>query len=1006
VKTALEGDSTFSQTAVFGGISVTGNVVSVEYLHSAGDVTTAVLLPTPSPLAAAPTVTPVQAYVLGDTIGVAVAPRESVANRIVTALTGNTAFMATVVPGGVVANADGSVSIQYRVGQGNATDVSFSGGATGTSAFVKTVREFNERTITDNGDGTISVKFSKDDGDAQDLIFSASTTGVTATARTAKPYEAPTIASNADGSITITYLVDSKDAVPLGFADTGLSGVTTKVATIREYRQNVGENQTIQFTAPTVQSLAGRSITVAGVTVDLASTDTTKELIATKVAQILRSNSFITANPGRSVTDNLDGTISIQYSLNDGDVENTEFVDAGSTGVRATVSVSNEYANTGILTEKQLAQGVAEAIAPLQTAAKLLVDEKATKADVLNAIRSVAATQAVGNPYFSLVKDTLAAAENEAKRASSTALSVYEVVLAQANGPQRAAIEAYSSRSATASTVSQAITNAHTTALTETTGLRTTLAARVAANPTPTIDALRDFLTDQSEEKTASSNVQTSRADSFRSVNVTYDAVAGSFAFNGRPNDQLLLGSASSGRNDLFGLEIVPTAVNSKTGLYGATVYPNGNEILERSQQRYGIKATFNDTDRTFEISSGKTGDESSVKISDGSALANLLFGFTTLASDEVAPAATGASPVVLTSDVPARGIESKTAVLRGNSIGINLDNKFAVDARNDTFVVTVDNVTGLIQMPRKADYNIEEFRDLLERRINSLSDRFGRTVSGVRVEVVTNPVTNTRSFQFTTGTAGDASFLKVSGPTVWGLSDLESARGNTTKWIEPLQATDAEGFPLYVDRDGNETTDAGDYSDEESRDLWAPIFLDKGELTFNTAGRLTSPLSEIRFKNQTIGTSGATLGIAIDYKGSTQFSNPFSVLAQDQDGRPEGDLIGLDIGDDGLVSANYSNGSQKNLAKIVLANFSNPTGLRQIGDASYYSTSKSGAVSLGEAGTAGFGTVRAGARERANVDLTQELIELITNQRNFQANAKAIETNNTLTQAIINIRN
>jgi flagellar hook-basal body protein len=112
-----------------------------------------------------------------------------------------------------------------------------------------------------------------------------------------------------------------------------------------------------------------------------------------------------------------------------------------------------------------------------------------------------------------------------------------------------------------------------------------------------------------------------------------------------------------------------------------------------------------------------------------------------------------------------------------------------------------------------------------------------------------------------------------------------------------------------------------------------------------------------------------------------------------------------VDIGDDGLVSASYSNGSQKSLAKIVLVNFASPTGLRQIGDASYYATSKSGDAKYGEAGSAGFGTVRAGARERANVDLTNELIELITAQRNFQANAKAIETNNTLTQAIINIR-
>jgi flagellar hook-basal body protein len=105
------------------------------------------------------------------------------------------------------------------------------------------------------------------------------------------------------------------------------------------------------------------------------------------------------------------------------------------------------------------------------------------------------------------------------------------------------------------------------------------------------------------------------------------------------------------------------------------------------------------------------------------------------------------------------------------------------------------------------------------------------------------------------------------------------------------------------------------------------------------------------------------------------------------------------------LVSASYSNGTQKSLAKIVLANFATPTGLRQIGDSSYYASAKSGAAKYGEAGSAGFGTLRAGARERANVDLTQELVDLITAQRNFQASAKAIETNNTLTQAIINLR-
>jgi flagellar hook-basal body protein len=220
-----------------------------------------------------------------------------------------------------------------------------------------------------------------------------------------------------------------------------------------------------------------------------------------------------------------------------------------------------------------------------------------------------------------------------------------------------------------------------------------------------------------------------------------------------------------------------------------------------------------------------------------------------------------------------------------------------------------------------------------------------------------------------------------------------------------PQQARNDAGFPLYVDRNGQETSNPGDFSDAETAELWAPVYLDNGELTFDSSGKISSPNEAIEFKSATIGESGATLKFSISYGSSTQYSSPFSVRKQDQNGRPEGDLIGVEIGDDGLVSASYSNGTQKSLAKIVLANFATPTGLRQIGDSSYYASAKSGSAKYGEAGSAGFGTLRAGARERANVDLTQELVDLITAQRNFQANAKAIETNNTLTQAIINLR-
>ena len=481
---------------------------------------------------------------------------------------------------------------------------------------------------------------------------------------------------------------------------------------------------------------------------------------------------------------------------------------------------------------------------------------------------------------------------------------------------------------------------------------------------------------------------------SFENVTVGYDPVLQSFTFE--TSDQGKEMEVSSAiANSLAGTTATPVTVNQETGTWGKRIIPNGDLLVAKKDQRYGTVVNFDETTRTFSISSGSTGDTSSIEVLNTatypiSDTAAELFG---LVASETAASTT-----------PLRGISSEPAVLSGNAIGINLNNKFRVDSTNNTFVVTVDNVTGVVVMPEKEGYTAEEFRDTLEKRINSLSDAFGRSVSGVTVDIGSDALGN-RRFEFTTGTTGNDSFLKVSGNSIWGLADLESARGTTSRWLEPSQARDENGFPLYVDRDGLETTDPGDFSEAETQDLWSPIFLDKGELTFDTSGTIASPQGAIRLQPTTIGQSGATLQFAIDLSASTQYSSPFAVLKQDQNGQPEGDLLGVDIGDDGLVSASYSNGTQKSLSKIVLANFASAQGLRQIGDSSFYTTAKSGAAEIGEAGSAGFGTLRAGATERANVDLTQELVDLITAQRNFQANAKAIETSTAMTQAIIQIR-
>jgi flagellar hook-basal body protein len=271
-----------------------------------------------------------------------------------------------------------------------------------------------------------------------------------------------------------------------------------------------------------------------------------------------------------------------------------------------------------------------------------------------------------------------------------------------------------------------------------------------------------------------------------------------------------------------------------------------------------------------------------------------------------------------------------------------------------------------------------------------------GRLVKGVTVAF--NPLT--KQIEFTTPTTGDEASIQVSGSADWGLDATEIQFGQTSSWIA-LQQYSENGVTQYV-KNGVQTEDSTDVS---SNTEWWPVYLDRGELSFNLAGKPLSPLVKMPYETAFLDGGKGALTLSIDFTASTQYSSPFAVLSQSQDGAPEGELMGLDIGVDGLVSATYSNGSQTSLGKIVLANFSSPTGLRQVGDASYLSSATSGSAKIGEAGSAGYGSIRAGATERANVDLTQELVDLITAQRNFQANAKAIETSSAMTQAIVNIR-
>lgn len=213
-------------------------------------------------------------------------------------------------------------------------------------------------------------------------------------------------------------------------------------------------------------------------------------------------------------------------------------------------------------------------------------------------------------------------------------------------------------------------------------------------------------------------------------------------------------------------------------------------------------------------------------------------------------------------------------------------------------------------------------------------------------------------------------------------------------QWGVYYNTTDAAGNDLPVDITGG-TAGAGGQ-------LYNTI-------NFNSSGAFVSNLPDpittapIDFLNGSDPTQTITYNYANN--NTTQFSSAFTVNDLNQNGFPIGRLTGIDISDTGIVQANFSNGQTTALGKIALARFQNAQGLSQIGNNSWEDTTESGTPLVGEALTSSFGQVRSGALEISNVDLTAQLINLITAQRNFQANAKTIETNNTITQTIINIR-
>ena len=509
-------------------------------------------------------------------------------------------------------------------------------------------------------------------------------------------------------------------------------------------------------------------------------------------------------------------------------------------------------------------------------------------------------------------------------------------------------------------------------------------------------------------------------------VKVSYDAVNQRLQFTVERN---ILGTGTNSNFNSFNVYGAESAENTNNlgipsrgdspevlirggEVLSAEPFVADGEEIQLNDKRYGIKVNYNSDTRSFTFASGTTGERidsnKALGVTSDQSASNIAVGRYTLstADGSVADATslnTGDNHLMGvggskqdTNFTEPRGLASSAAQAIGASANDDLTEVFRLSSieGDNRFNVSVNGINGVVEVP-SGFYVGSTLAEALEKRINQIMDPItGETVGGVTVSYSSA----SNNFVFTSGTTGNDSTIKVKGAARLGLDEVPLGVGSVPEIKNIVQAVNQDGARLFVNAQGEIVTTAPDPIVTD----YYPLYIDEGELTFDKTGKLLSPKNVVHYENST---EGVSVSLDINFGASTQFAQPFSVLSIEQDGFTSGRLDGLEIDASGTVRANYTNGQNNPLGKIVLANFNNQNGLKQIGNATYVATAVSGNAQVGEAGAEGFGTVLSGSLERSNVDITEELVNLITAQRNFQASAKAIETTTTLTQTIIQIR-
>jgi flagellar hook protein FlgE len=274
-------------------------------------------------------------------------------------------------------------------------------------------------------------------------------------------------------------------------------------------------------------------------------------------------------------------------------------------------------------------------------------------------------------------------------------------------------------------------------------------------------------------------------------------------------------------------------------------------------------------------------------------------------------------------------------------------------------------------------------------------------TTDGIKIEtsIGTPSATTTSTLACNLDSRADAvtSAFNISDPRTYTSSTSQvvyDSRGTAHTLTMYFSKTSADTWEMRTALDGSLNQDG----------TLVPPGPRVSSLVFGTDG-LLSASETVPQSFQIPGAADLNFDLSMDAATMTSFGSSFAVTDMAQNGYTIGLFSGLTIAPDGEVQARYSNGETTSMGKIRLVTFKNNNGLVSLGGNRWAESPESGPPLAGEAKASGFGVLQSGAVEDSNVDLTAELVNMITQQRNYQANAQSIKTEDQLMQTLVNLR-